>query len=75
LSSLDAELPFGHIAIDFKEFPRSRYGNTYVLVTLDVLTRFVFLRALPDKTMTTVGRALLDLFFDIGFFFKDNLIR
>lgn len=56
-----------HIAVDLKEFiPSARY-NKYLLVIVDVCTRFVFLRAIPNKTMHTVGACLFALFCDVGF--------
>jgi hypothetical protein len=67
LRSIDAKLPWDHIAIDLKEFCKSLQGNKYMLVVVDVCTRFVFLKALPNKEMTTVARALFSIFTTIGF--------
>lgn len=67
LASIHAELPMDHIAIDIKEFCRSTRGNHYLLVVVDVCTRFVFLRAIPDKSMQTVTTSLFKIFCDVGF--------
>jgi len=47
-------------------FKTSTKGNTYLLVLTDVCTRFVFLRAIADKTAATVVRTLFNIFCDIG---------
>jgi hypothetical protein len=62
-----ALLPFDHIAIDLKEFIESLKGNTYLLVVVDVCTRYVFLRTLRDKSTYSIASALFVLFCDIGF--------
>ena len=67
LTSISAQLPWDHIALDLKELARSKKGNKYLLVVVDVCTRFVFLRALKDKTMQSIASALLGIFFDVGF--------
>jgi hypothetical protein len=41
--------------------------HTYILVIVDVCTRFVFLRPLPNKCAESVGSALFKVFCDIGF--------
>ena len=41
--NLKALLPFDHVCIDLKEMPSSRKGNKYILVMVDVATRFTFL--------------------------------
>ena len=67
LQSIQADLPLDHIAVDLKEFPLSIKGNKYMLVVVDVFTRFVILRALPDKKQATVAKELIDIFLLIGF--------
>ncbi len=67
LTAIHAELPFDHIAIDLKQLPTSADGFNYILVIVDVCTRFVFLRALKDKTSVSIAQSLLNVFFDIGF--------
>ena len=54
--------------IDLKEMnTASSEGYKYVLVAVDVFTRFVFLFALPEKSALCVAKALLTLFGFIGF--------
>ena len=67
LKAIHAELPFDHIAIDLKQLPESRNGYNYILVIVDICTRFVFLRELRNKEAMTVAKALMKLFCDIGF--------
>jgi hypothetical protein len=55
------------VAIDLKEFVTSPRNNKYLLVVVDVCTRFCFLRPLPDKSATSVAQALFVLFCDVGF--------
>lgn len=42
-------------------------NNTYVLLLVDVATRFAVLRAIPDKTAKTVGKTLISIFSLIGY--------
>jgi transposase InsO family protein len=65
--SLQALLPFDHVALDLKQMPLSKRGNMFYLVLIDVATRFIFLRELPSKSSYSVAQALLRLFCDIGF--------
>jgi transposase InsO family protein len=68
LRSIHAELPMDHIAIDLAgPFPTSLLGNHYLLVMIDVATRYVFLRAISDKRAQTVGKHLYQIFADVGF--------
>ena len=76
LKSIHAELPGDHIAIDLAgPFPASAQTDskgvtktyTYLLVVVDVCTRFVYLRALVDKSAITVAKELFTIFCDIGF--------
>jgi transposase InsO family protein len=67
LSSIMADLPMDHVAIDLKEFPKSEKGNQYLLVVVDVFTRFVFLKALKDKKAETIASVLVDIFCLAGF--------
>jgi hypothetical protein len=52
LQSIKADLPMDHTAIDLKEFPESERGYHYMLVVIDVFTRFVFV----DKKAPTIAR-------------------
>ena len=66
--SFHAELPWDHIGIDLKSFNTpSTENNHYLLVVVDICTRFVFLRPIFDKSMQTIAATLFKLFCDIGF--------
>ena len=69
ITPIRAELPFDHVAIDlagpFTESERSKHS--YLLVVVDVCTRFTFLRTLPDKTAESVADQLFRIFSDVGF--------
>jgi hypothetical protein len=67
MTSVDADLPFDHVAIDLKEMERSEKGNHYILVLVDICTRFTIVRALKDKSMYSVAKSLLSLFSLVGF--------
>ena len=65
---INAAYPFDHIAIDLAE-PTTQTtdrGNNFVLVVVDVCTRFVILRAIVDKSARTVGEELWKIFADFG---------
>jgi transposase InsO family protein len=66
---ITAELPFDHVAIDLAGpfTPNPDAGHAYLLVVVDVCTRFVFLRTLKDKSMLSVAQQLVQIFCDIGF--------
>jgi transposase InsO family protein len=66
---ISAELPFDHVAIDLAGpfTPSPDAGHVYLLVMVDVCTRFVFLRLLQDKSMVAVARQLVQIFCDVGF--------
>jgi len=67
MRAIHAYLPGEHMAVDLAgPFKTSTKGNTYLLVLTDVCTRFVFLRAIADKTAATVVRTLFNIFCDIG---------
>lgn len=65
--NLTALLPFDHLVIDLKSMPLSKMGNTCYLLVVDVATRFLFIRPLPDKNRYTIARCLLRIFCDVGF--------
>jgi transposase InsO family protein len=67
LKAINAKLPFDHIAIDLKQLPTSKNGYNYILVVVDVCTRFVFLRELRNKEANNIAKALLKIFCDVGF--------
>ncbi|GJJ75509.1 hypothetical protein EMPS_07867 [Entomortierella parvispora] len=68
LKAIHANLPGDHMAMDLAgPFKLSKKGNEILLIVVDVCTRFVFLRALPDKQANTVAKALFDIFCTVGF--------
>jgi len=68
LKAIHAQLPGDHTAVDLAgPFKRSTNGNTYLLILVDVCTRFVFLKPVHNKQAVTVGKALFDIFCTIGF--------
>jgi hypothetical protein len=67
LTSITADLPLDHLAIDLKEMPRSTQGNNYILVIVDIFTRFVILRAFKSKKEREVAKALVEVFLLLGF--------
>jgi len=66
MRSVDAVEPWDHIAIDLAECPLDDSGYKYVLVVVDVATKFVVLKALKQKTMDTVTRKLWSIFSTFG---------
>lgn len=76
LQPIHASLPLDHLAIDTAgPLITTSAGNNYFLVVVDVLTRFVWLRPLRDKSAPTIATALTSIFFDFGFpriFQSDN---
>ena len=68
LAAIYAHLPGEHMAVDLAgPFPVESKGNRFLLVLVDVCTRFVFLRPIPNKEALTVATTLFDIFTDIGF--------
>jgi transposase InsO family protein len=67
LKSITADLPLDHMAMDLKEMPQSRSHYKFILVLVDVFTRFVFLRPIKKKAAKTVASNLFHIFCDIGF--------
>jgi transposase InsO family protein len=68
LRPIYAELPFDHVATDLLQMPQcSHEGFNYVLILVDVATRFVILRSLQSKEAPEVYAALLGIFADFGF--------
>lgn len=71
LHPIHAQLPGDHMAIDLAgPFVPSDYNGqsfSYMLLLIDVCTRFVYLRPLVSKSASSVASALFTLFCDIGF--------
>ncbi|XP_055838190.1 uncharacterized protein K02A2.6-like [Episyrphus balteatus] len=58
--------PFQHVYVDFLgPYPRSKNGNTHILVCLDQLTKFVLVKALRKATGENAIRFLEDEVFSI----------
>ena len=64
---LEATLPRDHIAIDLHQMSFSSNGYTFILVVIDVCTRFVWIRPIKDKRAATVAKELLSIFRDFSF--------
>ena len=63
-----AQLPFDHVAMDFIVVSKtSERGFNYILLILDIASRFVLLRALKSKEAQEVAWVLLLVFSDFGF--------
>jgi transposase InsO family protein len=61
-------LPFDHIAIDLAgPFPTSEAGFNYVLVHVDLLTRFIIVRPLQSKLALEVAQTLFQIWTTFGF--------
>lgn len=67
LTSVIAFKPFERIAIDLAgPFPVTSQGNTMLLVVTDVCSKFIILRAMPNKNSDTVAKELVKIFGDFG---------
>ena len=60
-------LPGDHWSMDLAELPTSDNGFKYILVMLDICTRFCILRCLPDKSANTIVKHLIQVFSDFGY--------
>lgn len=67
LRPIDSTIPGDHWSIDLagplQETPR---GNKYLLIMVDVCTRFCLLKPIPDNTATTIVKQLVDAFTTFG---------
>ena len=64
---INAKLPMDHIQMDLHEFSVASEGRCYLLVVIDVCSKFCWLRALRDKNPITVAKKLWKIFTDFGF--------
>jgi hypothetical protein len=62
LRLIAADLPMDHLAIDLAQMKTSTDGFNYILVIIDICTRFAWLFALRDKTGVSVAAAFRSLF-------------
>jgi hypothetical protein len=68
MTAVHAQLPGEHMAIDLAgPFPVQSDGNEFLLIVVDVCTRFVILEPIPNKATLTIAKALFRLFSIIGF--------
>ncbi|KAJ8651197.1 hypothetical protein O0I10_013357, partial [Lichtheimia ornata] len=68
LRPIHAFLPADHWAIDLAGPFRPTFGNnTYLLVMVDICTRYCVLRPIPNKQSDTIVKALIQVFGDYGF--------
>jgi hypothetical protein len=65
--SVDASLPMDKVVIDLLSLEGSRQGYFYVLVIVDVFSKFTWLRALKSKMAKEVAEKLYHIFCDFGF--------
>ncbi|OBZ81090.1 Transposon Ty3-I Gag-Pol polyprotein, partial [Choanephora cucurbitarum] len=62
-----SSLPGDHWAIDLAgPLPLTKRNNRYLLVMIDICSRFVILRPIPNKTAEAVVQALIPVFCDFG---------
>ena len=65
--SIEANSIFDHIQVDLQgPFTKDLNNNCYLLTAIDVLSGFVVLKGLPDKTEESVSYALMEIFFTFG---------
>lgn len=67
LTPIMACLPMDHISFDLFQMKTSTNGYNYVLIIVDIATRYVFLRELQTKSSILVARELFNLFCNLGF--------
>ena len=61
-----AYIPGDHWAVDLASFDTSISGNNFMLVMVDICTRFCILRPIPDKTADTLVNTMKQIFCDFG---------
>ena len=68
LVPIAAKLPFDHVSIDLLgPMPTTPDGFNYILVLVDVCSRFTILRPLVDKSAESISKMLFQIFTDFGF--------
>jgi IS30 family transposase len=68
IKNIVAYAPFDRIAMDLAgPFEMTYSGNVFILVVIDICTRYVIARAMPNKQSDTVAYTLIDIFGDYGF--------
>ncbi|KAG2191999.1 hypothetical protein INT47_006066 [Mucor saturninus] len=67
LKSIVAAEPFAHIASDMAgPFSVTANQNVYILIVVDICTRYIIAKALPNKQSDTVANTLCQIFGDYG---------
>ncbi|CEI98593.1 hypothetical protein RMCBS344292_12698 [Rhizopus microsporus] len=67
LRPISSNLPGDHWAIDLAGLlPTTNQSNNYILIMKDIFSRFVILRAIPDKKSDTIVQQLVNVFCDFG---------
>lgn len=68
LQSIYAENPMDHICIDTAgPMPATSHnGNNYMLIVVDVFTRYCVVKPMPDKSALSVTLCLVDIFANYG---------
>jgi hypothetical protein len=62
-----ANLPMDHIAFDLAgPLPISNDKNVYLFVLIDLCTRYIIVRAIPNKQSVTIAKELVQIFGDYG---------
>ncbi|KAL7637112.1 UNVERIFIED_CONTAM: hypothetical protein RMT77_012870 [Armadillidium vulgare] len=67
---IQAKKPFDVVATDLMEMPRTKSGQKYILVAVDMYSKWTSAVAIPDKTATTVLTAFKNM---IATFLKNPL--
>ena len=61
-------LPMMRIAVDtFGPIRQSKNDSTVLLVVMDFLTRFAWTVPLPNQQASTLARAMINVFLQVGF--------
>ncbi|OBZ81699.1 Pro-Pol polyprotein [Choanephora cucurbitarum] len=68
LKNILAYVPFDHIGIDLLgPLPETERNNRYVLVIIDIFTRYIIARSVPNKQSDTVAEQLTNVMCEYGF--------
>ena len=67
MRTLVAKFPMDHVVMDFAgPFPVGNGGEVYILILVDVHTRFCFLRVMKGKTARKTACACMEVFANFG---------
>ena len=68
LQPIQSDYPMRHVAVDLAgPFVETSRGNIYLLILICLFTKFVFLRALCNKSAETVATVLFYIFCEVEF--------